>query len=324
MILLCGIPSETPLRMVADCLTAVGARFVMLNQRRVADYELEFGVANGVVSGELRIEGRIHSLASFKSVYSRIMDDRYLPELDGEPDDSPRRIHCRGFHEALTRWMEIAPQVVINRIGATASNMSKPYQAQLIQDHGFLIPETLITNDPELVSDFHARHGNVIYKSISAARSIVDLLKPSDFERIRKICWCPTQFQAFIEGTNLRVHVAGHHVFATAVTTEAIDYRYAARQAGKRADLREVELSNELSQRCVSLTRALGLVVSGIDLKVTPRDEVFCFEVNPSPAFSYYESFTAQPISAAVAQCLLDPSGADMTNKKDSKIKARG
>jgi hypothetical protein len=33
----------------------------------------------------------------------------------------------------------------------------------------------------------------------------------------------------------------------------------------------------------------------GIDLKVTPDDEVCCFEVNPSPAFSYYEGSTGQP-----------------------------
>jgi RimK-like ATP-grasp domain len=307
MILLCGIPSETPLRMVADCLTAVGAEFVMLNQRRVADCDLEFEVANGRVSGDLRIEDRIYSLESFQSVYSRMMDDRCLPELDAEPDDSPQRLHCHSFHEALMRWMEIAPQLVINRIGAMSTNMSKPYQAQLIRDHGFLIPDTLITNDPELVRKFHARHGKIIYKSISAARSIVQVLNESDFDRIRKICWCPTQFQAFIEGTNVRVHVAGHHVFATAVSTEAVDYRYAAQQAGQRAGLREVELSSELSERCINLSQALGLPLSGIDLKITPTDDVFCFEVNPSPAFSYYESNTGQPISAAVAQCLIHP-----------------
>jgi hypothetical protein len=45
-------------------------------------------------------------------------------------------------------------------------------------------------------------------------------------------------------------------------------------------------------------------VQSGIDLKITPDDEVYCFEVNPSPAFSYYESNTGQPISAAIARAL--------------------
>ena len=307
MILLCGIPSETPLRMVIERLAASGADFVVFNQRHFADCEMEFAVTRGLVTGQLRLLDRVHPLASFQSVFSRMMDDRCLPELDGEPDESPRRRQCRGLHEAFTRWTEIAPQHVINRPGAMATNISKPYQTQLIRNCGFLIPETLVTNDPEMVREFHTRHRKVIYKSVSAVRSIVETLNESDFERLQQIRWCPTQFQAFIEGTNVRVHVVGDHVFATAVESEATDYRYARRQTGEDAQLREVELSDELSERCVSLTRSLGLVFSGIDLKITPSDEVFCFEVNPSPAFSYYESHTAQPISAAVAYSLMHP-----------------
>ena len=293
------------MRLVADNLQGAGAKVIILNQRQFADCDMEFEISSGLITGTLRIRDEVHPLEEIQSMYSRMMDDRVLPELEGEPKDSPRRIHCRGFHEALIRWMEIAPQLMINRVGSMATNMSKPYQTQLIRNHGLRIPETLITNDPEKVREFHTRHGKVIYKSISAARSIVQTLKESDFERMPLVRCCPTQFQAFVEGTNVRVHVVGNEVFATAVSTEATDYRYAAQQAGKDAELREVELSDELSEQCVKLTKSLGLVFAGIDLKVTPSDEVFCFEVNPSPAYSYYELHTRQPISAAVAHCLM-------------------
>jgi hypothetical protein len=39
-------------------------------------------------------------------------------------------------------------------------------------------------------------------------------------------------------------------------------------------------------------------------LKITPDNQVYCFEVNPSPAFSYYEEHTQQPIAYAVARYL--------------------
>jgi glutathione synthase/RimK-type ligase-like ATP-grasp enzyme len=55
---------------------------------------------------------------------------------------------------------------------------------------------------------------------------------------------------------------------------------------------------------CVKLSAGLGLAFAGIDLKITPEHDVYCFEVNPSPAFSYYESQTGQPISRAVADYL--------------------
>ena len=163
----------------------------------------------------------------------------------------------------------------------------------MIREHGFLAPETLITNDPDSVREFRAKHGRVIYKSISAVRSIVQELSDEDEERLDRIRWCPTQFQAFVEGTNLRVHTVGGEAFATAVRSEATDYWYAARQAGEPAELREMTLSSELSEKCLRLSQALELEFAGIDLKVTPQDDVYCFEVNPSPAYSYYGVNTA-------------------------------
>jgi glutathione synthase/RimK-type ligase-like ATP-grasp enzyme len=305
MILLCGIPSETPLRLTADRLTSRAAPFVIFNQRDFWDSEIVFEVAGGRISGELRIKERTYSLERFGAVYSRMMDDRYLPELVAEPPESALRTYCRSFHDTLTRWMEIAPAKVINRCAPMATNSSKPYQTQLVREAGFLIPETLITNEPELVREFCSRYGRVIYKSISATRSIVQTMEKEDFERLERIRWCPTQFQAFVPGKDLRVHVIGEEVFATAINADATDYRYASRQTGEPAELLEAELSPELAEKCVQLANGLGLVFAGIDLKVTPDDEVYCFEVNPCPAFSYYEANTGQPISDGVARCLM-------------------
>ena len=304
MILLCGIPSETPLRMVTTRLEEIGAPFVLLNQRKFADCEIWFELRAGMTAGELRIANETYELQEFTAVYARLMDDRFLPELSREPENSPLRNYCRSFHDALIRWAEISPALVINRCAPMTSNSSKPYQAQLIRDNGFLIPETLITNDPELVRGFRAKHGRIVYKSISAIRSIVQVLEDEDESRLERIRWCPTQFQAFVDGTNLRVHTIGDEVFPTAVKTDATDYRYAGVQAGEAAALREVILSDELTEQCLRLSRSLGLEFAGIDLKVTPDDQVYCFEVNPSPAFSYYESNTGQPISAGVARRL--------------------
>jgi len=304
MILLCGIPSETPLQMVRTSLEQINAPFVMLNQREFAKLDIWYEVDCGELRGELIFAGLTHNLQDFTAVYPRLMDDRFLPELSAEPPDSELRRYCRSFHDALTRWMEIAPAVVINRCAPMASNSSKPYQAQLIREQGFMIPETIITNDPERVREFRARHGRVIYKSISAVRSIVQELRDEDEERLDRIRWCPTQFQKFVDGTNVRVHTVGDDVFATAVRSEATDYRYSGRQSGEPAELREVVLSKDLAEQCLRLSCSLGLEFSGIDLKITPEDEVYCFEVNPCPAFSYYEANTGQAISAAVARRL--------------------
>jgi glutathione synthase/RimK-type ligase-like ATP-grasp enzyme len=101
----------------------------------------------------------------------------------------------------------------------------------------------------------------------------------------------------------VRVHVVGGEAFATRIDSDVTDYRYATRMGGE-ARLSAVELPDATAERCVALAAGLGLEFVGIDLKITPDGEAYCFEVNPCPAFSYYEANTGQPIARAVARRL--------------------
>lgn len=303
MILLCGIPSETPLAMVAAELEQVGEPYAFFNQREAASASLAWEVEGGAVRGALEMGNRRVRLEDVTGVYTRLMDDRILPELDGEPEESPARSRCRALHEALCRWCEISPARVVNRAQPQLSNSSKPYQSQLIAQHQFSVPETLITNDPELVRRFYQTHGKVIYKSMSGVRSIVRLLDEDDFARLASIRWCPVQFQAFVAGRDVRVHTIGDEAFATEVASNVVDYRY-AHQHGGETSLHAADLPGEVLGECLRLARNLNLAFAGIDLRITPEGRVFCFEVNPSPAFSYYERNTGQPIARAVARYL--------------------
>src|ERR1041385_8067525 len=193
MILLCGIPSEPPLALVRDVLDEIGASYVLFNQRQFSIMDMNFEISDqGNVSGTLRVDGSSYGLEDFTGVYVRLMDDRVLPEMNSEPSDSPARIRCRALHDTLTRWCEIAPTRVVNRAAPMGSNSSKPYQAQLIREYGFEVPETLITNEPDLVRDFQRNRKGVIYKSISGMRSIVQTLTEDDDDRLELIGWCPT------------------------------------------------------------------------------------------------------------------------------------
>jgi glutathione synthase/RimK-type ligase-like ATP-grasp enzyme len=318
MILLAGIPSETPLEMVGTALDALGADYRFVNQRHVASAAIDWTSDETGVSGTLRMGDETIDLAAVTGAYMRLMDDRMLPELEGLAPDDPARTHSRAFHEALFRWSEVSSARVVNRAEPQGSNGSKPYQAQLIARHGLLPPPTLITNDPAAVLAFRAEHGTIIYKSISAVRSIVKTLDDDDMGRLERIGWCPVQFQAAVPGTNIRVHVIGDAVFPTWIESTHVDYRYAKRQGGS-TELSAHELPEEIAARCVKLTADLGLAFAGIDLKLTPDGDYYCFEVNPSPAFSYFEANTGQPIAAAVARYL---AGMDQARPKARRAAA--
>mgnify|MGYP006184765043 CR=1 FL=1 len=68
-------------------------------------------------------------------------------------------------------------------VAPMGSNSSKPFQAQLIRQYGFAVPETLITNNPEHVLAFRDKHKRIVYKSISGVRSIV-LSRPDAYNTI--------------------------------------------------------------------------------------------------------------------------------------------
>jgi D-alanine-D-alanine ligase-like ATP-grasp enzyme len=59
-----------------------------------------------------------------------------------------------------------------------------------------------------------------------------------------------------------------------------------------------------LAARCIDLSRRLELPLAGIDLRRTPEGRHVCFEVNPSPAFSFYEQRAGIPVASSVARYL--------------------
>jgi glutathione synthase/RimK-type ligase-like ATP-grasp enzyme len=97
--------------------------------------------------------------------------------------------------------------------------------------------------------------------------------------------------------------VVGDEVFACKILSAADDYRY-ARQQGSELEMRALELPSDIANCCRKVAAGLNLIVAGIDLRYTLDGRWCCFEVNPSPAFTFYEESTSQPIGAAIARLL--------------------
>jgi len=175
-------------------------------------------------------------LARITGAHLRPVEPELVPELTGPAELA----HARRMQEILTGFTEAAPEIngcrVANRLSAMASNGSKPYQAQVIVRHGFSVPDTLVSTDPEEVLDFAARREQVVYKSCSGVRSIVTAFDPvADRARLQRLRWCPVQFQERVAGPDVRVHVVGDRNFAAIVDSQAVDYRYARAQVGSDA-----------------------------------------------------------------------------------------
>jgi glutathione synthase/RimK-type ligase-like ATP-grasp enzyme len=299
MIVLWGISEDGPLRAVRQELARRQARVLFVDQFSVDPIavDLETGAP---LAGVLEADGGTHDLAEVTAFYLRPYDSARVAAARSA--DPTLNAEAARVDDALLLFAELTPAVVVNRPSAMASNGSKPLQAALIAREGFDVPETLLTTDAEAAAEFRDRHGGAIYKSASGVRSRVALLDDAALDRLAGAA-CPLQLQARIEGTDHRVHVIGDDVFPAVVTSSAIDYRYPG--AGTEApEIVACEIPVDIAGRCVALTRALGLQVSGVDLRRTPEGRWFCFEVNPSPGYTFYEEATGAPITAALAALL--------------------
>lgn len=297
-VLLLGIPTEPPMALAAEALGRLGVDFFFWNQQQVSQSRCivrssQMGLA-GYLSGP---DGKI-VLEEVGGAYTRLASWASLPELHESDPNDPRIDHACKTHRALEEWLESTPARVVNRTYANAANNSKPYQALMIRRH-FCVPETLVTNDSEAVLVFCEQHRRMIVKSISGERSIVTEFTLHDRNRLSLLDHCPIQVQEWIDGFDVRVHVVGQHVFATRVQSSAIDYRYDRSPQGARFS--PFELPHDVEEACVRLAEEMSLGLAGLDLKFSADGRVYCFEVNPSPAYSVFESATGQPISQALA-----------------------
>lgn len=302
MILLWGLPGDGPLRAVYSALKSRNAPVCLFDQRSIASATLDLD-AGPTVHGTLQWAGNAIALEAVTAVYARPYDVRRLPALTEAGAQSPLWHHAMALDDGMQAWVEVTPARVVNRPSSMASNGSKPYQAALILAAGFDVPDTLVTTDAKAAMAFQELHGSVIYKSASGVRSIVSRLGPEHKDRLIDIGNCPTQFQQYIPGDDFRVHVAGDGVFAARIVSGADDYRYAGR-SGNTTEIGACTLAPDLAERCRRLAADLGLLLAGVDLRRSPEGRWYCFEVNPSPGFTFYQEATGQKIAESVALLL--------------------
>lgn len=295
MILLWGLLEDPTFSSVWGWLTRWNADALFVNHAAIGRSRIQF--ASGPrFSYQLSCGELSCALEELSAAYLRPYDHRQYEERTDQNEGSPAVSRADLVYHLMSVWAEHSSATIINRPSAEATNHSKLDQARVIRASGFLVPDSLVTNDSGLAKDFLSRHGSVIYKSMSSVRSIVKELQPSLLESIARLG--PVFFQQRIMGRNIRVHVVGEKTVACLIRSDGVDYRYA------QSVIEPIALPADIAGRCVALTTRLGLVLSGIDL-IASGDNYYCLEVNTNPAFSYFDVSQESTIARAVAESLM-------------------
>jgi hypothetical protein len=207
---------------------------------------------------------------------------------------------------------------------ATDRGNGKVSQLEVARRVGFAIPRTLATNDPDAAREFLSTlTEGAIYKPFQApTRNVAEEGQPAAWatvftnrlderalSRLDGVRVAPCIFQELIpKAVELRVTAIGHRVFATAIHSQvneksAVDFR---RHYGLGETPYAVhELPPEVTEHCLALNRALGLVYGSIDLVLTPDGRYVFLEVNEQGQFGWLEEMTGQPLLEHLCEMLI-------------------
>lgn len=197
------------------------------------------------------------------------------------------------------------------------ANSNRIEQLSIAKSLGFDIPATLVTNDPKAAHDFYRScHSNVILKalhhhSVEVGNKIYSMythkVSKRDLKKLDDLTLAPCILQQRLNKKHeLRVTVVGKKVFAVKIdsqrNTDSRDdwHRHPLSNLHKR----DVELSPELSRRCIKIVRSLGLVYGSIDFVVDKKGRLVFLEVNPTGDWHWLGNKTAPKITEAIADLI--------------------
>jgi hypothetical protein len=241
--------------------------------------------------------GRVLGPGQVTAVYWRCFNGVAGAELPDEEQAFLAGNDARSLFESLlirlpARW--------VNGWRAFQLHQTKPVQLALVAALGVPVPDTLLSNDPERVRAFAARHPRCIFKPVQGgahARHVTPAHLTD--ENLRNLAHAPVTLQEEVPGTNVRVFVAGPRVLACEVRSEALDYRDTP-----DPEIVPHDLPGEVAGQCLEVARALDLVWTGIDLRRTPGGRYVFLEANPSPMFLGFEHRCGLPLTENLAALL--------------------
>jgi hypothetical protein len=204
------------------------------------------------------------------------------------------------LESVLIRW----PSRWVNGWEAYRLHQRKPVQlarvAALDLPESVRIPDTLLTNDPDAVRAFADRCPSAVFKPVQGGAHTRPLTaRHLTARHLDNLVHAPVTIQERIEGTDIRVFLAGERLHACRVETGELDFR-------EDADPRIVpaELPGDVAEACRRIAAALHLVWTGIDLRLTGEGLYFFFEANPSPMFLGFEERAGLPLTDALLALL--------------------
>jgi len=263
-------------------------------------FPAELGLSHDPVAAAWTVRlpsGRVLSPGEVKSVYWRCYNSVPAPDL---PNEEQAFIAANDSRSLFDSFLIRYPARWVNGWAGFLLHQTKPVQLAKVARLGVEVPATLLANDAEAVRAFALEHPRSVFKPVQGGAHTrrVEPRHLSDAS-LKNLAFAPVTLQEEVAGTNIRVFVAGARVLACEVRTATLDYRDSDDPV-----IVPHALPGEVQDRCRRIARALELVWTGIDFRLTPGGRYVFLEANPSPMFLGFESRSGLPLTESLVELL--------------------
>lgn len=227
------------------------------------------------------------------------------------------------FLEGL--WLSTSQVFWMNDPLRLEAARKKVLQLQVAAELGFLIPRTIITNNPDEVLEFYNTCSDgIVFKALY--REFLDygggkgfnipttLITARHLQNLGMIKKIPSQFQEFIEkSAEVRVTIIGENIFSVLIAprdTPPVDVDWRHPSVMQKLSYTETDLPPHVETFCRTVMKKLGLTFGAFDFIISKNEEWYFLEVNPNGQWYYCEEWAGVLISDAIVAILtLLPSG---------------
>lgn len=204
-----------------------------------------------------------------------------------------------------------------NHVEAIRKAENKIFQLMLAAEIGFVLPESMITNQPESAFVFYETgNRNCIIKPIRSglveAETEEGVIFTSSVQlhsnNIERIVNCPVYLQHQIEKQfDIRITVVGNTVYAASIHSQGneesiVDWR----KSISPLDHSRIDLPDHIVSKCLALTKKLNLNFGAIDMILNKEGEYIFLEINPNGQWAWIENRLQYPISEAITNILIE------------------
>jgi glutathione synthase/RimK-type ligase-like ATP-grasp enzyme len=235
------------------------------------------------------------------------------PDIVEQAKPEYRNFVTRELTDVMESFLDTVDAPHMNSCEADRRAGNRLLQSTLARKIGFVVPDTLVTQDAAQASAFINRFRATITKAISFGiissdrDEIAHTSRITEMSNLAGLGGCPVLIQPEIEKKHeWRVTTVGQRVFAARTRREATVDQLDWRRSEDVGNIFEkADLPRDVSDKLLLLCERSAIQFGAHDLIEAPDGDFYFLETNPAGQWGWLEAHLGLPIGEAIASWLM-------------------